>query len=183
MLEGLLKIAIVAIFCCIAFFLVRLSIKVINQDREDGKFDRLQQRTEQSINRADYSAEISDLTIEHNQNRDGEFGMYVYSTQTWHNLKGVSCYSVLRFFDNQGKPLKGKRIMDADGDFCITGEIVSDRKKCENDQRIFVPYSEFDVPEGCTVHYLCDIRLYIYDKDGEIVELAYSNPCRFHITR
>lgn len=172
----LFKLAVISILCLLAYLLFRYVVKIVKEDFPQ-KVEWLH------TTRTDYSAKTSDLTIEHNQNRDGEFGMYVYSTQTWRHLKGVTCYSVLRFFDDKGNPIGGRRYKDADGEFCITCELVPDNKKCVADLRIFVPYSEFDVHEGCTVHYLCDIRLYIYDKDGEIVELAYSNPCRFHITR
>lgn len=182
-MRALLKVAIVAIFCCIAFFLIRIVIRVIDADRESGRLDRLRQRIERPVDRSDYSAKISELTIEHNQDRNGEYGMYVYSTQTWRNLKGVTCYSVLRFFDDQGNPLKGKTLRDDDGDFCVTGTLVSKGKNCETDQRFFVPYSEFDIPNVGTAHFLCDIRLYIINENDEIIELAYSKPCRFHITR
>lgn len=172
----LFKLAVISILCLLAYLLFRYVVKIVKEDFPQ-KVEWLH------TTRTDYSAEISDLTIEHNQSWNDKNGMYVYSTQTWRNLKGETCYSVLRFFDDQGKPLEGKQIRDEFGEFCITGEIVPENKKCINDQRVFVAYSEFDLPVAGTVYFLCDIRLYIYDKDGEIVELAYSNPCRFHITR
>lgn len=193
MIEGLFKTLLVVILLVILIPLVlllfgegALAYKIFGWafPKDDKQEIVVQPNTSTNANTDTfhYSAEIPDLTIEHNQIRDGEDGMYVYSTQTWHNLKGVTCYSVLRFFDDEGKPLVGKRYKDDDGNFCLTGKLVSDGKKCVNDQRIFVPYSEFDFLDVGTTHYLCDIRLYIVDNEGEIIELAYSKPSRFHIT-
>ena len=177
-MEGLLKIALVAIFCCIAFILVRFCFTIINKDRAEKDKSRI----ENPVKHADYSAEISDLTIEHNQTRGDEYGLYVYSTQTWRNLKGVTCYSTLRFFDDNGTPLSGKQFKDEYGNLCITGEIVPKGKKVDNDQRIFVPYTEFDIPNSGTVHFLCDIVLYVVNEGGQMIELAYSKPFRFHLS-
>lgn len=178
----LFKLAIISILCFLAYLLLRFVIKTVKEDYSDGRFDRFTQTIDRTLDQADYSAEVTDLTIEHNQTRDGEIGMYVYSTQTWRNLKGINCYSILRFFDDEGKPLRNNKFQNEDGEFCMTGGLVPDNKKCINDQRIFVPYSEFEIPDAGTTHFLCDIRLYIINNEGELVELAYSKPSRFHIT-
>ena len=64
----------------------------------------------------------------------------------------------------------------------MIGKIEPDSDNCVNDQRIFVAYNQFDIPDNGTVHFLCDIRLFIIDQKGDRIELAYSNPCRFHLS-
>ena len=178
----LFKAAIISILCLLAYLLFRFVFNLIKEDNLDGRSNLFSQMVEETIKTDNYSAEISDLTIEHNQTRGDEYGLYVYSTQTWRNLKGVTCYSTLRFFDDNGTPLSGKQFKDEYGNLCITGEIVPKGKKVDNDQRIFVPYTEFDIPNSGTVHFLCDIVLYVVNEEGQMIELAYSKPFRFHLS-
>lgn len=128
------------------------------------------------------SASVSDLTIEHNVIREGKQGMNLCSKQTFKNLEGSDCYTMIRFFDDKGNPLKGKSAKDEDGNFCIIGKVVPDCNDCENDQRVFVAYDQFDVPNNGTVYFNCDIILYIVNANGESVELARSGPSRFHLS-
>lgn len=128
------------------------------------------------------SAKVSDLLIEHNINRDGKIGMNISSEQEFYHLKGTTCYTMIRFFDDKGNLLKVKSAKDEDGNFCIIGKVVPDCNDCENDQRVFVAYDQFDVPHNGTVYFNCDIILYIVNANGESVELARSAPSRFHLS-
>ena len=129
------------------------------------------------------SASVSDLTIEHNVIREGKHGMNLFSKQVFKNLEGSDCYTMIRFFDDKGNPLKRKSAKDEDGNFCIIGKVVPDCNDCENDQRVFVAYDQFDVPETGLAYFLCDIRLFILDCNGERVELAFSQSSRFHLSK
>ena len=128
------------------------------------------------------SAKVSDLEIEHNVTHQGKQGMNVITEQVYKNLEGKKCYTMLRFFDTDGKPLKGKSIKDEDGDFVITGSLVPDDEEYENTQRIFVAYDQFDIPDEGLAYFLCDIWLFILDGNGKRVELAHSQPSRFHLS-
>lgn len=128
------------------------------------------------------SAHVGDLVIEHNISRDGKIGMNLSSKQTFKNLKGITCYTIIRFFDDEIKPLKGKSACDENGNFCIIGKLTPDDDDCVNDQRVFVSYDQFDVPDSGTVYFYCDIKLFILNDKGEKVELASSNPSRFHLS-
>lgn len=128
------------------------------------------------------SAKVSDLLIEHNINRDGKIGMNISSEQKFYHLKGTTCYTMIRFFDDEGKPIKGKNARDKNGNFCITGKLIPDDDECINSQRVFVAYDQFDLPNNGTVYFNCDIILYIVNANGESVELARSGPSRFHLS-
>ena len=129
------------------------------------------------------SATVSELSIEHNINRNGKMGMNLSSKQTFYNLEGTTCYTTIRFFDEEGRPLVGKSARDDDGSFCIIGNLTPDDNECVNDQCVFVAYDQFDIPQDKeTVYYLCDIRIFILNDNGERVELAHSNPSRFHLS-
>ena len=133
--------------------------------------------------KANISAAVSDLNIEHNICRNGKTGMNLSSKQTFYNLKGKTCHTAIRFFDEEGRPLVGKSARDEDGSFCIIGNLTPDDNECVNDQCVFVAYDQFDIPQDKeTVHYLCDIRIFILNNNGERVELAHSNPSRFHLS-
>ena len=137
---------------------------------------------DKTILRGNIAANVSDLVIEHNVNRHGKIGMNLSSKQTFQNLKGTTCYTMIRFFDDQIKPLKGKSACDEHGNFCIIGKLTPDNDDCTNDQHVFVSYDQFDLPDSGIVYFFCDIRLFITNNDGERIELAHSNPSRFHLS-
>lgn len=172
----LFKIIVLSILGCIAFFCIRLAYSIFEEDIRNWRNSVQQEEV------ANISASVSDLILEHNVTIEGQNGMNIYSKQVYKNLEGTTCYYMLRFFDDNGKPLKGKTYKDEDGDFCMIGKIEPDSDNCVNDQRIFVAYNQFDIPDNGTVHFLCDIRLFIIDQKGDRIELAYSNPCRFHLS-
>jgi hypothetical protein len=89
---------------------------------------------------------------------------------------------MIRFFDDEGKPIKGINARDKNGNFCITGKLIPDDDECINSQRVFVAYDQFDLPNNGTVYFNCDIILYIVNANGESVELARSGPSRFHLS-
>ena len=130
------------------------------------------------------SASTSDLTIEHNAERGGRLGMYIYSKQNYRNLKGVSCYTALYFMDDKGKLLEGKRVKDADGYFCyITRPIIPEANNVTNEQRTFIPYEEFSMPDTGTVYFNCALTVFIENDKKQRIELASSSPARFHLSR
>ena len=128
------------------------------------------------------SAKISDLLIEHNITDKGKSGMYFYFRQHYNNLKNSTCYYMIRFFDEEGKQLKGKQYQDEDGYFAIIGKIVPDDNDFENIQRPFIAYDQFDVPNKGVVYFYCDVQLFVLDRKGKRVELAHSDPNRFHLS-
>lgn len=177
----ILKLAIVAIFCCIAFFLVRL---VINTIRDDNNKNNVTTEYLQQNKEADYSASTSDLRIEHNVERSGMVGMYIYSKQNYRNLKGIACYTVLSFFDDNGNSLKGKRFKDDNGNFCFyTPPLTPETDNVTNEQRTFIPYEEFCLPEEGTVFYNCILTVYVENNKKLRTELATSAISRFHLSR
>ena len=128
------------------------------------------------------SASTSDLSLEHNVEHNGMFGMYVYSTQKYHNLKGIRCYTVLYFFDDNGNLLKGKQIKDEDGYLCITSNpIVPESNDITDDHRTFIPYDEFSFPDKGTFYFNCQLTVFIMDNNKKI-ELASSSISRFHLS-
>lgn len=128
------------------------------------------------------SASTSDLRLEHNVEHNGRFGMYVHSIQKYHNLKGVRCYTVLYFFDDNGNLLKGKQIKDKNGDLCLISElIVPESNYMTDEQSAFIPYDEFGVPDKGTFYFNCQLLVYIMDNSTKI-ELASSSTSRFHLS-
>ncbi len=178
MLRALLKVALVAIFCSIAFFLVRFAYTIISDDIKSNEGTvNVEEKTSANI-----SAKVGELEIVHNITIDGKSGMYFYFEQSYQNLKGTTCYYMIRFFDEEGHQLKGKQYQDEDGYFAIIGKMEPDDNDFENAQRPFIAYDQFDVPDKGTVYFFCDVRLFILDKNGKRVELAHSNPSRFHLS-
>lgn len=177
----ILKLAIVAIFCCVAFFMVRLAISTISDDI-DKKANVVVDKQKGVALKP--SASTSDLTIEHNAERNGLFGMFIHSKQKYRNLKGIACYTILYFFDDKGKPLKGNRFKDSNGNFCfIAPPLIPEADNIINEQRSFIPYDEFNIPEGETVFYNCCLSVYIENDKNQRVELASSPISRFHLAR
>ena len=129
-------------------------------------------------------ASTSDLKIEHNAERDGMIGMYIYSKQNYRYLKGIACYTVLTFFDDNGNLLKGNRFKDDDGNFCFyTPPLTPETDNVTNEQRAFIPYEEFSLPEEGTVYFNCILTVYIENNKKQRTELATSAISRFHLSR
>ena len=137
---------------------------------------------EEPVLKLNIAAKVSDLVIEHNISRDGKIGMNISSEQEYYHLKGTTCYTIIRFFDDEGKLLKGKSVRDKNGNFCVTGKLIPEDDECINSQRVFVAYDQFDIPKNGTVYFNCDIILYIVNANGESVELACSGTSRFHLS-
>lgn len=177
----ILKLAIVAIFCCVAFFMARLVLSTISFDMSKSSTVVEDKRNNVVL---EPSASTSDLTIEHNAERDGMFGMYIHSKQNYRNLKGIACYTVLYFFDDQGNSLKGKRFKDVNGNFSfIARPITPETNNVTNEQRTFIPYEEFNISETGIVYFNCALTVFIENDKQQRIELASSSPARFHLSR
>lgn len=180
-MRAILKLAIVSLFCCMAYFMVRLVVITIRDDNNKNNVvkEYLQQNKD-----TNYTASTSDLRIEHNAERNGMIGMYIYSTQNYRNLKGIACYTVLNFLDDNGNLLIGNRFKDDDGNFCFYAPpLTPETDNVTNEQRTFIPYEEFSLPEEGTVYYNCILTVYIENNKKQRTELATSAISRFHLSR
>lgn len=173
-MDKLIKIVIIFILACICFILYST-----NMGRDKDNTENILNDKEEIIS---VSAEVKDLKIEHNITDKGKSGMYFYFRQHYNNLKNSTCYYMIRFFDEEGKQLKGKQYQDEDGYFAIIGKIVPDDNDFENIQRPFIAYDQFDVPNKGVVYFYCDVQLFVLDRKGKRVELAHSDPNRFHLS-
>jgi len=172
------KLAFLTILCCIAFFCIRIAYNIFKDDINSWCNNVQQEKV------SDISASTSDLTIEHNAERDGMFGMYIHSKQNYRNLNGIACYTALYFFDDQGNPLIGKRFKDANGNFCfIAPPLIPETDNVTNEQRSFIPYDEFSLPETGTVYFNCELTVYIENNKKQRTKLASSSISRFHLSR
>ena len=86
--------------------------------------------------------------------------------------------------DDKGKLLAGKRVKDANGNFSFTARpIIPEANNVTNEQRTFIPYEEFNIPETGIVYFNCALTVFIENDKQQRIELASSSPARFHLSR
>lgn len=109
------------------------------------------------------SANISNVTVEHNQILDHSEGMSIKMKLNVNGLKGKNISVIVYFYDEKGIALKdnNQRYYTTDGNVCSSKSLISDYEECVwNSLSIFIPYSELHLSEigTQTIKYFINVR-------------------------
>ncbi len=119
------------------------------------------------------SATYKDLWIDNNITEGGQLGMRIHVKFTAYGMRNLNSYLAIYFMDSSGNYLKDKngKFASSSDDVAVYREITPAYDPADyNDLTVFMPYSEFDLPNG-TYNLTMDVKL-IYKAGGLIQELT-----------
>lgn len=128
-------------------------------------------RTPTPTNRA--SATFKDLWVDYGVEEDGQNGMRIHVKFTAYGMKNLPAYLAIYFMDDRGNYLKDKnrQFNSTSGEVAVYREMTPGYDPADyNDFSVFMPYSEFDLPNG-NWNLEMDVKL-IYKEGGLIQQLT-----------